>query len=116
VLYDIETGRFEDRTGLEVETKLTLGAVIPDYMEKYVKVHNRDWKRKQALLAKFTTLHDKQIVQIKRADVVKACDLIRKSAPTSANRALAQYISDHREGRTSRPLPWSTPASDPTNA
>ncbi|SHG68623.1 tyrosine-type recombinase/integrase [Marivita hallyeonensis] len=89
VLYDIETGRFEDCTGLEVETKPTLRAVIPDYMEKYAMVHNRDWKRKQALLAKFTTLHDKQIDQIKRADVVKACDLIRKSAPTSANRALA---------------------------
>ncbi|MGZ2258883.1 tyrosine-type recombinase/integrase [Roseobacter sp. A03A-229] len=89
VLYDIETGRFEGRTGVEVETKPTLGAVIPDYMEKYAKVHNRDWKRKQALLAKFTTLHDKQIDQIKRADVVKSCDVIHKSAPTSANRALA---------------------------
>ena len=89
VLYDIETGRFEDCTGLEVETKPTLGAVIPDYVEKYAKVHNRDWKRKQALLAKFTTLHDKRIDQIKRADVVKACDVIHKTAPTSANRALA---------------------------
>ncbi len=89
VLYEVETGQFEDRTGVEVEAKSTLGNVIPDYMEKYVKVHNRDWKRKQALLAKFTTLQDKQIDQIKRADVVKACDLIRKTAPTSANRALA---------------------------
>ena len=89
VLYEIETGRFEDRTGIEVETKPTLGEMIPDYIEKYAKVHNRDWKRKQALLAKFATLHGKRIDQIKRADVVKACDVIHKSAPTSANRALA---------------------------
>lgn len=89
VLYEIEIGRFEDQTGIEVETKPTLGEMIPDYIEKYAKVHNRDWKRKQALLEKFATLCDKRIDQIKRADVVKACDVIHKSAPTSANRALA---------------------------
>ena len=89
VLYEIETGRFEDRTGVEVETKPTLGDVIPDYIEKYAKVHNRDWKRKEALLGKFETLHGKRIDEIKRADVVKACDVIHKSAPVSANRALA---------------------------
>lgn len=89
VLYEIETGRFEDRTGVEVETKPTLGDVIPDYIEKHAKVHNRDWKRKEALLAKFTTLHGKRIDEIKRADVVKACDVIHKSAPVSSNRALA---------------------------
>lgn len=89
VLYEIETGRFEDCTGIKVETKPTLGDVIPDYIEKHAKVHNRDWKRKEALLAKFTSLHDKRIDAIKRADVVKACDVIHKSAPVSANRALA---------------------------
>ncbi|WP_319826084.1 tyrosine-type recombinase/integrase [Thalassovita sp.] len=89
VLYEIEAGRFEDRTGVEVETKPTLGDVIPDYIEKHAKVHNRDWIRKEALLAKFTALHGKRIDEIKRADVVKACDEIHKSAPVSANRALA---------------------------
>lgn len=89
VLYEIEAGRFEDHTGIEVEAKRTLGDVIPDYIEKHAKVHNRDWKRKEALLAKFTTLHGKRIGEIKRADVVKACDVISKTAPVSANRALA---------------------------
>ena len=89
VLYEIEIGRFEELTGIEVETKPSLGDVIPDYIEKYAKVHNRDWKRKEALLVKFTTLHGKRIDEIKRADVVKACDVIHKTAPTSANRALA---------------------------
>jgi len=89
VLYEIETGRFEDRTGIEVEAKPTLGDVIPDYIEKHAKVHNKDWKRKDALLRKFTGLHGKRIDEIKRTDVVKACDTIHKSAPVSANRALA---------------------------
>lgn len=89
ILYEIETGRFEERTGMEVEAKPTLIEVIPDYIAKHAKVHNRDWKRKEALLAKFTTLHGKRIDEIKRADVVKACDTIHKSAPVSANRALA---------------------------
>ena len=87
--YEVETGRFEQNTGIEVETKPTLGDVIPDYIENHAKVHNRDWKRKKALLEKFTTLHDKRIDEIKRADVVKACHTIHKSAPVSANRALA---------------------------
>jgi integrase len=89
ILYEIETGKFEDRTGIEVEAKPTLGDVIPDYIEKHAKVHNRDWKRKEALLAKFTSLQGKRIGEIKRADVVKACDTIHKAAPVSANRALA---------------------------
>lgn len=91
VLYEIETGRFEDQTGIEVETKPTptLGDVIPDYIEKHAKVHNRDWKNKARLLDKFTSLNGKRIDEIKRADVVKACDVIHKSAPVSANRALA---------------------------
>ena len=89
ILYEIETGRFEERTGVEVEAKPTLIDVIPDYIEKHAKVHNRDWKRKEALLAKFPTLHRRRIDEIKRADVVKACDTIHKSAPVSANRALA---------------------------
>ncbi|MGR3507154.1 MAG: tyrosine-type recombinase/integrase [Paracoccaceae bacterium] len=89
ILYEIETGRFEERTGVGVEAKPTLIYVIPDYIEKHAKVHNRDWKRKEALLAKFPTLHGKRIDEIKRADVVKACDTIHKTAPVSANRALA---------------------------
>lgn len=87
--YEVETGRFEQNTGIEFEAKPTLGDVIPDYIEKHAKVHNRDWKRKEALLTKFTSLHDKRIDEIKRADVVKACDVIHKCAPVSANRALA---------------------------
>lgn len=89
ILYEIETGQFEDRTGVKVATKPTLGEVIPDYIEKHAKPRNRDWKRKKALLDKFTDLHGKQIDQIKRADVVRACDVIHKSTPVSANRALA---------------------------
>ena len=89
VLYEIESGRFEERTGVEVENRITLGEVIPDYVEKHAKSQNRDWRNKQSLLAKFTDLHGKRLDQIKRADVVKALDTIVKTAPVSANRALA---------------------------
>ena len=89
VLYEVETGKFERNTGIEVDTKPTLGDVIPDYIEKYAKVHNRDHERKEAQLAKFTTLHGKRIDEIKRADVVKACDIVQKSTPIGVNRALA---------------------------
>lgn len=87
ILYEVETGRFAQNTG--IEAKPTLGDMMPDYIEKHAKVHNRDWKRKKALLEKFTTLHGMRIDEIKRADVVKACDTIHKFAPVSANRALA---------------------------
>ncbi len=89
ILYEIETGRFEANTGIEIEAKPKLGEVIPDYMEKHAKAHNRDWKNKARLLGKFTGLHGKRIDEIKRVDVVKACDTIHKSTPVSANRALA---------------------------
>lgn len=89
LLYEIETGKFEDRTGLDASGAPTLGDVIPDYIEKHAKVHNRDWKNKARLLDKFTGLHGMRIDNIKRADVVRACDLIHRSAPVSANRALA---------------------------
>ena len=89
VLYEIESGRFEERTGVEVENRITLGEVIPEYVEKHAKSQNRDWRNKQSLLAKFTELHAKRLDQIKRADVVKALDAIVMTAPVSANRALA---------------------------
>lgn len=89
VLCEVDAGRFEERTGIEVEVRKTLGEIIPEYIDKHAKVHNRDWKNKASLLGKFTDLHDKHIDRIKRADVVKACDTIHKTAPVSANRALA---------------------------
>jgi len=90
ILYEIEAGRFEDQTGIEVENRPTLGEVIPEYIEKHAKVHNRDWKNKARLLGKFAGLYGNRIDQIKRTDVVRACDTIHKTAPVSANRALAQ--------------------------
>ncbi|NKX47759.1 tyrosine-type recombinase/integrase [Rhodobacteraceae bacterium R_SAG8] len=89
LLYEIETGRFQERTGVQVQSIPTLKDVIPDYIEKHAKTHNRDWKRKEALLSKFTDLHSKRIDQIKRSEVVKECDKIYKTAPVSANRALS---------------------------
>ena len=57
LLYEIETGRFEASNNVEIDAKPTLGEVIPDYIEKHAKVHNRDWKNKARLLGKLTNLH-----------------------------------------------------------
>lgn len=89
ILYEIETGKFEERVGIEVQNTPTLAEVIPLYIDKHAKIQNRDWKRKAALLGKFVALHSKRIDQIKRGDVVLECDKINVTAPVSANRALA---------------------------
>jgi integrase len=89
VLYEIESGRFEERTGVESEKSMTLGEVIPQYIEKHAKSKNRDWRNKQSLLRKFTGLHGKRLDQVRRSDVVMECDKILNTAPVSANRALA---------------------------
>jgi hypothetical protein len=41
VHYEIESGRFEERTGVEAENRITLGEVIPEYVEKHAKSQNR---------------------------------------------------------------------------
>lgn len=89
LLYEIETGDFEIKTGVEIVKKPSLGEIIPEYIEKHAKARNKDWKRKAALLRKFVSLHSKRIDKITRGDVVKACDDIHMYAPVSANRSLA---------------------------
>jgi hypothetical protein len=42
LLFQIEAGRFEERTGVEAENHVTLGEVIPDYIEKHARSQNRD--------------------------------------------------------------------------
>ena len=80
LLYEIETGNFEVQTGVGIIKKPSFGEVIPDYIEKHAKARNKDWKRKAALLRKFSPLHTKRIDKITRGDVVKACDDIAASS------------------------------------
>lgn len=86
ILRQIQLGIFED----EPEARLTLGDVIPQFIELYAKPRNRSWKPTERVLAKFAALHDKPIDEIKRGDVVKVLDdMLAAGMGTGTNRALA---------------------------
>lgn len=89
IIYKIETGQLKVATGLDLKVCPTLEEIIPDYIEKHAKVHNRDWRRKAAHLQKFKPLYSKPIDAITRRDVVDVLDRLAKQAPVGANRALA---------------------------
>lgn len=88
ILRDIQLGQYETEAGMEQVP--TFGEVVRDFIDKYAKPRNRDWKGTERILKKFAALNDKPITEIKRADVVKALDdIIKGGAPVRANRALA---------------------------
>ncbi|MDI4655364.1 tyrosine-type recombinase/integrase [Xanthobacter autotrophicus] len=86
VLRQIQLGTFDE----EPAVRLTLGKVIPQFIELYAKPRNRSWKSTQRVLDKFAALHSTPIDGIKRADVVNVLDgLTTSGLGTGANRALA---------------------------
>jgi integrase len=89
IIYKIETGQLEVATELDLKPCPTLEQIIPDYIEKHAKVHNRDWRRKAAHLRKFKPIYGKRLDTITRRDVVDVLDRLAKQAPVGANRALA---------------------------
>lgn len=91
IAYQIETGSFERSGEVCNEACPSLGQIIPDYIEKHAKVHNKDWSRKAAHLKKFSSLYGKPLDQIKRRDVVTVVDEIATRTPVGANRALAHF-------------------------
>lgn len=92
ILRDIELGQYDDPSSPVVANapRLTLGEVVPQFIELYSKPRNRDWRGTERVLQKFSSLFSRPIDQIKRADVVRVLDtIIAGGAPTRANRALA---------------------------
>ncbi|WP_310207218.1 tyrosine-type recombinase/integrase [Ancylobacter sp. 3268] len=86
MLRQIQLGTFEE----ESEVRLTLGDVVPQFIELYAKPRNRSWKPTERVLTKFANLYDKPITDIRRGDVVKVVDeLIASGMGAGANRALA---------------------------
>ncbi|MFT4095690.1 MAG: tyrosine-type recombinase/integrase [Rhodoblastus sp.] len=86
VLRQIQLGQF----GVEREVKLSLGTIAAQFVELYAKPRNRSWKSTERVLTKFSSLHERPINEIKRADVVKVLDeLVASGMGTGANRALA---------------------------
>jgi hypothetical protein len=92
ILRDIEHGQYDQTSPSVAEPapRLTLGEVVPQFIELYAKPRNRDWRGTERLFQKFAPLFPRPIDQIKRADVVRVLDtIIAGGAPTRANRALA---------------------------
>lgn len=86
VLRQIQLGTFDE----EPAVRLTLGDVIPQFIELYARPRNRSWKSTERVLDKFTALHAVPIEEIKRADVVGVLDdLAASGMGIGANRALA---------------------------
>lgn len=92
ILRDIELGQYDQASPSVADSapSLTLGEVIPQFIELYAKPRNRDWRGTERVLQKFSPLFPRPIDQIKRADIVRVLDtIIAGGAPTRANRALA---------------------------
>lgn len=84
-LREIELGTYDKTSKL-----VTLGDVIPQFIDLYARPRNRDWKGTERILKKFSSLNDTPLDKIKRADVVAVLDgIVASGAPTRANRALA---------------------------
>ena len=91
LLRSIELGHYVEKAPHEEEQRMmTLGEVVPQFIELYAKQRTKDWKGSERVLLKFSSLFSRPIDQIKRADVVRVLDtIIAGGAPTRANRALA---------------------------
>lgn len=86
VLRQIQMGTY----GVREPQRVSLGEIIPQFIELYAKPRNKDWRGTESVLAKFSILADRPLDDIKRSDIVKVLDaMIAGGAPTRANRALA---------------------------
>ena len=69
---------------------LTLGDVVPRFIELHAKPKNRTWKAQEATLNKFKSLFNKPIKEIRRADVANVLDrIMNQGAPKGVNMSLA---------------------------
>lgn len=68
----------------------TFGWVRGQFIEKYAKQKNRDWKKTEGQLKSFTGWEDRLITEITREDVIDELDAyVDKGQPYAANRRLA---------------------------
>ncbi|MEM5474690.1 Arm DNA-binding domain-containing protein [Hoeflea sp. AS60] len=90
ILRDIELGQYDQNSPSVFDPRLSLGEVVPQFIELYAKPRNKDWRGTERVLQKFSPLFPCPIDQIKRADIVRVLDtIIAGGAPTRANQALA---------------------------
>jgi len=88
VLRDVELGRFEERE--QSTATPTLGEIVPQFIELYSKPRNRDWKGKESVLKKFSSIFELPVDEVKRVDIVRVLDgMVMRGTQVRANRALA---------------------------
>ncbi|WP_256515500.1 tyrosine-type recombinase/integrase [Alsobacter ponti] len=69
---------------------VTLGDVVPRFIELHAKPKNRTWRAQEATLKKLACLFDRPIKEIRRSDVANVLDRIMKEgAPKGVNTSLA---------------------------
>jgi integrase len=90
ILKDIQLGLYAPAKADPEVTPPTLSQMINLFIDIYAKPKNRGWKAVQATFRKFSTLNDRPIAEITRADVVKILDgIAARGAPIAANRAMS---------------------------
>lgn len=90
VLRDMQLGSYATRPEQSPDLPVTLGAIIPEFIQKYAKPKNRGWRETERILQRFHALHPQALGSIKRAEVVKILDeIVLAGAPVRANRCLA---------------------------
>lgn len=96
ILRDIALGTYaESGAGSPEAPTLTLGDIIPQFIDRHAKRYTKDWKGTQSVLLRMQKLHSKPIDQIKRPDVVRELEAmiadIKEAGGkgTRANRGLA---------------------------
>ena len=89
ILRQMQTGLYQ-RERTEPAPVKTFEAVVRQFIERYAKPKNRDWRRTASVLQKFESLYERPFAEIRRADVI--CVLywmMEEGIPIRANRALA---------------------------
>ncbi|MFB2554015.1 tyrosine-type recombinase/integrase [Ensifer soli] len=95
ILRDIQLGLFQQREEESEEKVLTLGDIIPQFIERYAKRQTKDWKGSESMLMRMEKLHRMRIDAIKRVDVVRELERLiadigdNGGKGTRANRGLA---------------------------
>ena len=90
ILKDIQLGLYAPAKPAPERGPPTLNQMITLFIEIYAKPKNRGWKAVQATFRKFSSLDDRPIAEITRADVVKVLDdIAARGAPIAANRAMS---------------------------
>ena len=89
IIAQMQIGTYIDRKA-PVATVLTFAEVRRQFVDKYAKINNRDWRRADRLLDKFAALDDRPLASLRRADIVLILDqVVCAGTPIRANRLLA---------------------------